>query len=268
MPLTRSRRLVAALAAATAVTLAPLTVAPAQAAPAAPAAANAPSSASPAVGGLATAPQRAVRWVKVDRARVTVKRDRSSRTVARPGAGTRLVVLDRKPRLLEVRLPGGKVGWVGKRAVTSVPLQGTSGKRFTTGRVAVSQHVRPASRSVERAALGTKVVKLARTTGRDVDRVKVRLPNGKSGWVSEKKLRKRDVWGQLAQCESGGRPHIATGNGYYGMYQFTARTWRSVGGKGLPHRNSAKEQTERAQILQARAGWGQWPHCSRKLGLR
>lgn len=76
------------------------------------------------------------------------------------------------------------------------------------------------------------------------------------------------VWEALARCESGGNPSTNTGNGYYGMYQFSLRTWRSVGGTGLPSEASAAEQTKRAQILQARAGWGQWPACSRKLGLR
>ena len=77
-----------------------------------------------------------------------------------------------------------------------------------------------------------------------------------------------DVWSKLAFCEAGGRPDTNTGNGFYGMYQFTLPTWRAVGGSGLPSEASAEEQTHRAQILQARSGWGQWPACSRKLGLR
>ncbi|WP_295027748.1 resuscitation-promoting factor [uncultured Mobiluncus sp.] len=77
-----------------------------------------------------------------------------------------------------------------------------------------------------------------------------------------------DVWSKLAFCEAGGRPDTNTGNGFYGMYQFTLPTWRSVGGSGLPSEASAEEQTHRAQILQARSGWGQWPACSRRLGLR
>lgn len=76
-----------------------------------------------------------------------------------------------------------------------------------------------------------------------------------------------DVWARLAQCESGGNPATNTGNGYYGMYQFSLSTWQSVGGSGLPSDASAEEQTMRAQFLQARAGWGQWPHCAGKLGL-
>lgn len=76
------------------------------------------------------------------------------------------------------------------------------------------------------------------------------------------------VWAALAQCESGGNPATNTGNGYYGLYQFSLPTWQSVGGTGLPSDASAAEQTQRAQILQARSGWGQWPACASKLGLR
>ncbi|MFT4189639.1 MAG: ubiquitin-like domain-containing protein [Aeromicrobium sp.] len=75
------------------------------------------------------------------------------------------------------------------------------------------------------------------------------------------------VWGALAQCESGGNPATNTGNGFYGLYQFSASTWRAMGGSGLPSEASAEEQTMRAQQLQARSGWGQWPGCAAKLGL-
>lgn len=76
------------------------------------------------------------------------------------------------------------------------------------------------------------------------------------------------VWVALAQCESGGRVNaVSSGGHYHGLYQFSPSTWRSVGGQGLPSQASAEEQTMRAQMLQARSGWGQWPACSRKLGL-
>ena len=66
------------------------------------------------------------------------------------------------------------------------------------------------------------------------------------------------VWDRLAGCESGGNWHINTGNGYYGGLQFSAATWKSVGGPGLPHENSREVQIKYAKILQARSGWGQW----------
>ncbi|WP_230976509.1 resuscitation-promoting factor [Georgenia wutianyii] len=88
-------------------------------------------------------------------------------------------------------------------------------------------------------------------------------PSAPSGAVSG------DVWAALAQCESGGNPTVVSSNGlYHGLYQFSVATWQSVGGTGLPSQASPAEQTQRAQMLQARSGWGQWPHCSAKLGLR
>ena len=42
-------------------------------------------------------------------------------------------------------------------------------------------------------------------------------------------------WDKLAQCESGGNWAINTGNGYYGGLQFSAATWRSVGGPEPGH---------------------------------
>lgn len=76
------------------------------------------------------------------------------------------------------------------------------------------------------------------------------------------------VWDRLAQCESGGNWHINTGNGYYGGLQFTIGSWRGVGGSGLPSDASREEQIARAQALQARQGWGAWPACTAKLGIR
>lgn len=76
------------------------------------------------------------------------------------------------------------------------------------------------------------------------------------------------VWDQLARCESGGNWAINTGNGFYGGLQFTLATWAGVGGTGYPNQASREEQIARGQILQARSGWGQWPACTAKLGLR
>lgn len=76
------------------------------------------------------------------------------------------------------------------------------------------------------------------------------------------------VWDQLAQCEAGGNWAINTGNGYYGGLQFSLSSWQAVGGSGLPSNASREEQILRGEMLKARQGWGAWPACSAKLGLR
>lgn len=76
------------------------------------------------------------------------------------------------------------------------------------------------------------------------------------------------VWDSIARCESGGNWAINTGNGFYGGLQFTLGSWHGVGGEGYPNEASREEQIARGQMLQARQGWGAWPACSAKLGLR
>jgi uncharacterized protein YabE (DUF348 family) len=65
-------------------------------------------------------------------------------------------------------------------------------------------------------------------------------------------------WTALAKCESGGNPKAVNPAGYYGLYQFSLSTWRSVGGSGNPTDASPAEQTARAQTLYAKGGAGQW----------
>ncbi|MDX6679122.1 MAG: resuscitation-promoting factor RpfB [Solirubrobacteraceae bacterium] len=66
----------------------------------------------------------------------------------------------------------------------------------------------------------------------------------------------------IAQCESGGDPGAVSANGrYYGKYQFSLKTWRSVGGKGNPADATEAEQDRRAAKLLARDGTKPWPVC-------
>ncbi|MEA3077040.1 MAG: resuscitation-promoting factor RpfB [Actinomycetota bacterium] len=77
------------------------------------------------------------------------------------------------------------------------------------------------------------------------------------------------VWAALARCESSDNPDAVGGGGrYYGAFQFSVATWRSVGGTGLPTDHPYEVQLAAAQRLQARRGWSQWPACARRLGLR
>ena len=76
------------------------------------------------------------------------------------------------------------------------------------------------------------------------------------------------VWDRLAQCESGGNWGINTGNGYSGGLQFAQGTWAANGGTGSAHNASRAEQIRVAERVRASQGWGAWPACSSKLGLR
>lgn len=76
------------------------------------------------------------------------------------------------------------------------------------------------------------------------------------------------VWDQLAQCEAGGNWQTNTGNGYYGGLQFTQGTWTAHGGTGSPANASREQQIAVAERVKASQGWGAWPACSAKLGLR
>jgi resuscitation-promoting factor RpfA len=79
------------------------------------------------------------------------------------------------------------------------------------------------------------------------------------------------TWNRLAHCESSGRWHINTGNGYYGGLQFSRSTWRAYGGRKFAHnahRATKAEQIRVAERVRRHQGWRAWPYCSRRLGLR
>lgn len=77
------------------------------------------------------------------------------------------------------------------------------------------------------------------------------------------------VWHALARCESNNNPRAVSASGTYrGAFQFSLSTWHSLGYGGDPIDHSYAVQLEAAKRLQARSGWGQWPKCSRRLGLR
>lgn len=79
------------------------------------------------------------------------------------------------------------------------------------------------------------------------------------------------IWDRLAACESAGNWATSTGNGFFGGLQFDYGTWlRHGGGRYAPTANRATraQQIEIAMRTQAVQGWGAWPFCSRRLGLR
>ena len=79
------------------------------------------------------------------------------------------------------------------------------------------------------------------------------------------------TWDALAQCEATGNWAINTGNGFYGGLQFTQQTWAAFGGTQYASRAdlaTREQQIAVAEKVQAAQGWGAWPSCTSKLGLR
>ncbi|MHC6175756.1 transglycosylase family protein [Glutamicibacter endophyticus] len=152
---------------------------------------------------------------------------------------------------------------------TKVKTEGEKGERKLTLR----QEIRDGKKG-EEEVLKSKVSKEPVT---EVVRVGTKKPESSSSSDSSGSSKTKaptgsisSTWAALAKCESGGNWSINTGNGYYGGLQFSASSWRAVGGTKyapLPHQATAQEQIAAAERLRASGGWGHWPACARKLGL-
>lgn len=78
-------------------------------------------------------------------------------------------------------------------------------------------------------------------------------------------------WGCVAECESSGRWHINTGNGFYGGLQFWQPTWVEHGGPRYARRADLATRPQQITIAEEvlrTQGWGAWPVCSKRYGLR
>jgi predicted ribosomally synthesized peptide with SipW-like signal peptide len=141
--------------------------------------------------------------------------------------------------------------FVGDRTVTT---PGVAGQKVTRYRVTVVDGVETAREVIDSAVTVPPVTEQA-TMG---TKPKPAAPAVADG----------SVWDRLAQCEAGGNWAASTGNGFYGGLQFNLRTWSANGGSGRPDQASREEQIAVGQRVQASQGWGAWPSCSSKLGLR
>jgi len=155
-----------------------------------------------------------------------------------------------------------------KKGVTKIDTSGERGVRAVTYKI-----VRHNGKIVERTKIKSKLINKPVTEVILVGTKKPTTTKKSSGGGSStpgggSSTPSGSVWDKLAQCESGGNWSINTGNGYYGGLQFSLSTWRAYGGSGLPSSASREEQIAIAKKLQADAGWGAWPACSSKLGLR
>ncbi|WP_374224371.1 transglycosylase family protein [Streptomyces sp. ISL-94] len=77
-------------------------------------------------------------------------------------------------------------------------------------------------------------------------------------------------WDCVADCESGGRWAVNTGNGFYGGLQFRQPTWESYGGLSFARRADLASRVQQIRVAEdviGRQGWGAWPVCSKRYGL-
>jgi hypothetical protein len=78
-------------------------------------------------------------------------------------------------------------------------------------------------------------------------------------------------WGCIAECESGRRWDVNTGNGFYGGLQFLQSTWKKFGGLRYALRAdlaTREEQIAVAEKVLASQGWQTWPACSQRYRLQ
>ncbi|WP_330295651.1 LysM peptidoglycan-binding domain-containing protein [Streptomyces sp. NBC_00503] len=77
-------------------------------------------------------------------------------------------------------------------------------------------------------------------------------------------------WDCVADCESGGRWAVNTGNGFYGGLQFWQPTWEENGGLLFAPRAdlaTREQQIRVAEDLLGTQGWEAWPVCATRYGL-
>lgn len=77
-------------------------------------------------------------------------------------------------------------------------------------------------------------------------------------------------WDCVADCESGGRWAVNTGNGFYGGLQFWQPTWEEHGGLLFARRAdlaTREQQIRVAEDLLGTQGWEAWPVCATRYGL-
>jgi hypothetical protein len=103
----------------------------------------------------------------------------------------------------------------------------------------------------------------------------LREPRSRIERVGSRTLDGETVWDALARCEAGGRwdaVRMISGRiAYSGGLQFAPRTWSAFRLEGFPelaHEATREQQIAVGERVLARQGWGAWPACARRLGLR
>ena len=145
--------------------------------------------------------------------------------------------------------------------------QGEKGKREITRKVVMKNGKKESEEVIkDEVVVGPKPATIARGTKQAEPE-----PQGGNSGAAAPAVADGSVWDSIAQCESTGNWSINTGNGFSGGLQFTPSTWAGFGGtEYAPEAWQAtrEQQIAVAQKVQASQGWGAWPACTSKLGLR
>ena len=161
-----------------------------------------------------------------------------------------------------------KVDTAGKSGVRTIMIRETlyNGKVKDRNKISSKITTSPVTQVI---LVGTKVtVKTPEPASKSSTSSKKSSSSSSSSGGSGSSTPSDSVWDRLAQCEAGGNWSINTGNGFYGGLQFTLSTWRAYGGTGMPNEASREEQIAVGKRVQAAQGWGAWPACTSKLGIR
>ena len=198
-----------------------------------------------------------IKYVKVDKKKVTKKQAIAYETVTKHSSS-----MDKGVTKVE------QEGKNGSQEVVYLQVK-HDGKVVKTTKVSTKVKAKPSSKVIvvgtkEEAPKAPSPAKKKEGKGNsDSD-----SDSGSGGGGNSPAVPSGSVWDDLAKCESGGNWSINTGNGFYGGLQFSLQTWKAFGGSGMPHENSREAQIAVAKKIQAGQGWGAWPACSAKLGLR
>ena len=145
--------------------------------------------------------------------------------------------------------------------------QGEKGKREITRKVVLKNGKKESEAVIkDEVVVGPKPATIARGTKQAEPE-----PQGGNSGAAAPAVADGSVWDAIAQCESNGNWSINTGNGFSGGLQFAPSTWAGLGGtEYAPEAWQAtrEQQIAVAQKVQAAQGWGAWPACTAKLGLR
>lgn len=145
--------------------------------------------------------------------------------------------------------------------------QGEKGKREITRKVVLKNGKKESEEVIkDEVVVGPKPATIARGAKQAEPE-----PQGGNSGAAAPAVADGSVWDAIAQCESNGNWSINTGNGFSGGLQFAPSTWAGLGGtEYAPEAWQAtrEQQIAVAQKVQAAQGWGAWPACTAKLGLR